>query len=139
MIVFKRSRGEVTIRYDERALREGPNRFSFRLPVDTLRVEQNFYIYTRGGRMMRGGADPFGAHYRPAGTAAALARDHGAHLLEIALPVPVLHDQSHWNRSIRPKSNLMNATSTKQVTNRMDQPRVRIQRNIHAIGMASSA
>jgi hypothetical protein len=53
--VFKRNRGDILIRYDDRPLREGPNRFSFRLPVDTLQVEQNLYIYAHGERMMRGG------------------------------------------------------------------------------------
>ena len=48
--VFKRSRGDELFRYDDRPLDEGPNRFSFRFPADSLQVEQSFYIYSPGAR-----------------------------------------------------------------------------------------
>ena len=48
--VFKRSLGDELFRYDDRPLHEGPNSFSFRLPTDSLRVEQSFYIYSPGER-----------------------------------------------------------------------------------------
>lgn len=54
--VFKRHRGDTPVRYDDRRLREGANRFTFRLPVDTLRAEQSLYIYAPGKRMMRCGS-----------------------------------------------------------------------------------
>ena len=50
--IFKRNRGDELVRYDERPLHEGANSFSFRLPTDSLRVEQSLYIYAPGKRLM---------------------------------------------------------------------------------------
>ena len=54
--VFKRSRGDELVRYDDRPLHEGLNSFSFRLPTDSLHVDQSFYIFSPGGRGMNCGS-----------------------------------------------------------------------------------
>ncbi len=52
MFVFKRNRGDELVRYDDRPLHEGMNRFAFRLPTDNLQVEQSLYVYAPGERRM---------------------------------------------------------------------------------------